>query len=222
MSVKSNIATPCLAALGLFALMGINFANAADVVMEEPPAPAAIETAPIASWGGAYGGITAGYGFAGSSDDKTTGNDIDTDGFVGGGFLGYNYDTGQGIVAGVEGDLGYSGVEGDNAGTKVKGGLDGSLRARIGYAVTPEALVYATAGGAGRNTSVTEGGEKDKQTQLGWTAGVGSDVKLTDKIFARAEYRYSDYGSDDFSTGSGSRDVDSKDHRVQLGLGIQF
>ncbi len=221
MSIRSTRTTTTLAALGLFALTGVPLAHAADAVMEEPPAPAA-EQLPVASWTGAYGGATAGYGFAGTSKDEASDNRIDTDGFVAHGFLGYNQEVGSGMVAGVEGDLGYSGVKGEDAGAKVRSGADGSLRARLGYTVTPEALLYVTGGGAAKTMSVEEGGEKDKQTQLGYTAGVGADVKLTDKVFARAEYRYSDYGSDSFSTGSGDRDVDAKDHRIQLGLGIQF
>ena len=40
---------------------------------------------------------------------------------------------------------------------------------------------------------------------LGWTAGAGVDVKVTEQVFGRVEYRYTDFGSDDFNTGSGPR-----------------
>ncbi|PSJ61039.1 outer membrane protein [Kumtagia ephedrae] len=222
MSASIKFARPVAAALGLAALVGIGAANAADVIEEAPQPAVPMEVAPVASWSGAYAGVTAGYGFAGRSHDDTNNNKIDTDGFVGGAFLGYQVDTGSGIVAGVEGDVGYSGVEGSNAGTEVKGGVDGSLRARLGYTLTPDVLGYVTAGGAAKRMSVEEGGEKDSQTQLGWTAGVGTDVKITEKVFGRVEYRYTDYGSEDFSTGTGSGKVDAKDHRVQVGLGLQF
>ena len=36
---------------------------------------------------------------------------------------------------------------------------------------------------------------------LGWTAGVGTDIKLTDNVFGRVEYRYTDFGSKNFTTG---------------------
>lgn len=222
MSVRTKLVRPVVAAIGFAALVGISAANAADAVNEVPQPAVPMEVPPVASWTGAYAGITAGYGFAGQSEDRTDGNKIDTDGFVGGGFAGYNWDTGQGIVAGVEGDIGYNGVEGDNAGTTVKGGVDGSVRARVGYTVTPDILAYVTAGGAGKHMSVEEGGVKDSETMLGWTAGAGADVNFTEKLFGRLEYRYSDYGSETFQTGSGSRDVDASDHRVQLGLGIHF
>lgn len=221
MSAILKLARP-VAALGFAALLGVGAAQAADVVQDVPEPAVPMEQPPVATWTGAYAGISAGYGFAGRSHDDTAGNKIGTDGFIGGGFLGYNYDTGGGIVAGVEGDVGYSGVEGDNAGTKVKGGVDGSLRARLGYTVTPDMLGYVTAGGAAKRMSVEMGGDKDSQTQLGWTAGVGTDVKLTEKVFGRVEYRYTDYGSENFDVGGGSHKVDAKDHRVTVGLGVQF
>ena len=222
MSTRMKLAFPAMTAIGMIAFMGMNAANAADVINEEPVPPGPMEEAPVASWSGPYLGIQGGYGFLGRAKDKTVDNEIDTDGFVGGAFAGYNFDTGTGIVAGVEGDIGYSGVKGSNAGTEVKSGLDGSIRARLGYTVTPQTLIYVTAGGAGKNVSVNEGGIKDEQTALGYTAGVGADVKVVRNIFARAEYRYSDYGTDTYNTGSGSREVDSSDHKVLFGLGVSF
>lgn len=222
MSARDRILRPAAAALGLMALMGASAAFAADAVVTEAPPAAPMETLPVASWMGPYVGVTGGYGFAGRAHDKTTNNRIDTDGWLGHGFVGYNYDTGAGWVAGVEGDLGYSGVKGSNAGTEVKSGLDGSIRARLGYTVTPQILLYGTAGGAGRKVSVTEGGIKDSNTALGWTAGVGTDIKITDSVFARAEYRYSDYGSDNYLTGGGARRVDSSDNSIRFGIGVHF
>lgn len=222
MSARTRLTHSLAAATGLAAIMGSSAAYAADMISEEPPAPAVMEEQPVASWMGPYIGAQIGYGFSGRSEDSVTGNRIETDGVVGGGFAGYNYDTGTGIVAGVEGDIGYSGVKGSNAGTEVESGLDGSLRARLGYTVTPDVLVYGTAGGAAKRVSVTEGGIEDSGTAVGWTAGVGTDVKLTEKVFGRVEYRYSDYGSDSFTTGSGTRDIDSRDHKIQFGVGIHF
>ncbi|MEI5677424.1 porin family protein [Mesorhizobium sp. CGMCC 1.15528] len=218
MEAKLKFARPLAAAFGLLAFAGV--ANAADVVQEEPPAPAApMEVAPLNTWSGPYAGVTLGYGFSGRV--KEPGNTVNTDGFIGGGFVGYNYQI-DNVVAGVEGDLGYGGLKGDNAGTEVKGGLGGSLRARLGYAVTPDILPYITAGGAAQSVKLTEGGISDKNTMLGWTAGVGTDLKVTDNVFARVEYRYTDYGSKEFTTGSGTRDVDATDHRIQFGVGMKF
>jgi len=212
-------ARPLAAAFGLVALASMP-SFAADVVMEEPPAPAApMEQPPVNTWSGPYAGVTLGYGFSGEAD--AAGNKIGTSGFLGGAFAGYNYQM-DNFVLGAEGDLGYSGVKGDNAGTTVKNGFEGSLRARLGYVVTPDILLYATAGGAGAQVKATQGGVEDKNTMLGWTAGVGTDVKLTEQVFGRVEYRYTDLGTDTFALGAGNTEISNKDHRIQFGVGMKF
>ncbi|MCA0276349.1 MAG: porin family protein [Proteobacteria bacterium] len=214
-------ARPLAAAFGLVALAAMP-AFAADVVMEEPPAPAApMEVAPVASWAGPYAGVTVGYGFSGTANDKTFDNKIDTKGFLGGAFVGYNYQM-DNIVIGAEGDIGYSGIKGDNSGTEVKSGVEGSLRARLGYAVTPDILLYGTAGGAGQRVKVSDATGSDSNTALGWTAGVGTDVKLTESVFGRVEYRYTDLGTDSYNLGGTNHDVSLKDHRIQFGVGMKF
>ncbi|PWK75574.1 outer membrane protein [Aminobacter sp. AP02] len=215
-------ARPLAAAFGLVALAAMP-AFAADVVMEEPPAPAApMEQPPVNTWSGPYAGVSLGYGFSGEAKDKTFNNEIGTSGFVGGAFGGYNYQMDNFVIGG-EADLGYNGVEGDNAGTSVKGGLEGSLRARLGYVVTPDILVYGTAGGAGSQVKVTDAvGNSESNTALGWTAGVGTDIKLTESVFGRVEYRYTDLGTDSYNLGGTNHDVSYKDHRVTFGVGMKF
>ncbi|RUM96450.1 porin family protein [Pseudaminobacter arsenicus] len=220
MEANLKFARPFAVALGLIALAGVVPANAADVVMEEPPAPAApMEVPPLNTWSGPYAGVTLGYGFSGEAEEP--GNTIETDGFVGTGFAGYNWQS-DNFVAGVEADIGYGDFSGDNAGTTVDGGANGSLRGRLGYAITPDILPYITAGGAAQSLKVTQGGISDRNTMFGWTAGVGTDVKITDQVFGRVEYRYTDYGSEDFTTGIGTREVDATDHRIQFGIGMKF
>lgn len=216
--MKTNLkfARPTAAALGILALAGAMPAFAADIVSEEPPAPAPIAELPVASWAGPYAGLTVGYGFAGTT--HTPGNDIDTDGFLGGAFAGYNWQS-DNFVYGVEGDVGYNGEKGSNAGEKSKSGVDGSLRARLGYAVSPDILVYGTAGGAAQKLKVTNALGSDSNTMLGWTAGVGTDIKITDNVFGRVEYRYTDYGDKDFSNAG---KVESSDNRVNFGVGMKF
>ena len=195
-------------------------AIAADVVGEEPPIPENVmaEPAPIYIWSGPYAGIALGYGFGESA--APTGP-VSTDGFLGSGFAGYNYQTGP-MILGLEGDAGYSAVEGTAAGLNVKSGFDGSLRARMGFAVTDDVLVYGTAGGAAARMKVSDAAGSDSQTLLGWAAGAGVDAMLTDQIFGRAEYRYSDFGSEIFNTGSGAQSVDATQNRIQLGVGLKF
>jgi outer membrane immunogenic protein len=216
--MQSNLKfAPIAVALGLFALSGTAFA--ADVVSEEPPAPAPIAELPVASWAGPYAGISAGYGFSGHAKVHDGGPDIKTKGFVGGVFGGYQWQQ-ENFVYGAEADLGYNGVKGDSGGVNSKGGFEGSLRARLGYAVTPEILLYGTGGGALKNQKVSVPGDSDSSTMLGWTAGVGTDIKITDNVFGRVEYRYTDFGSKSFD--SVGTKVKESDNRVTFGVGMKF
>lgn len=218
--MKSNL--KLAAAIGLFAFAGAVPAYAADAIAtEEPPAPAPIAELPVASWAGPYAGVNLGYGFSGRTDDPATSN-FKTDGFKGSIFGGYNWQM-DNFVYGAEGELGYNGNKGDGGPAASHSGIEGSLRARLGYAVSPDILLYGTAGGAGQSFSVLDNAGTDKKTMFGWTAGVGSDIKLTDNLFGRVEYRYTDYGSADFTTPlQGTRSVKSHDNRITFGVGMKF
>ncbi|MFD1987922.1 outer membrane protein [Mesorhizobium newzealandense] len=219
MQANLKFARPLAVALGLFALSGT--AYAADVVQEEPPAPAPVAELPVASWAGPYAGLNVGYGFSGRTKERDFGVETDTKGFVGSAFGGYQWQQ-ENFVYGAEAELGYNGVKGDDNGIDSKGGFEGSLRARLGYAVTPEILLYGTGGLAGRSLKVEDSvlGSSDSATMLGWTAGLGTDIKLTDNVFGRVEYRYTDFGSKDFGGGIGN--VKATDNRVTFGVGMKF
>jgi outer membrane immunogenic protein len=218
-----KFARPTAVALGLAALLGTLPAYAADAVMEVPEAPAApMEEPPLNTWTGPYAGVTLGYAFAGDTNaDAPFNNEIGTNGFLAGGFAGYNYQMGN-VVAGGEADIGYSWEEGSNAGLTSESGVEGSLRARLGYVVSPNILLYATAGGAAKDLEVSGGGFNDSNTMIGWTAGGGADIMVTDNVFGRVEYRYTDFGSDTFDLGASSADVEDKNHRINFGLGMKF
>jgi outer membrane immunogenic protein len=224
MKNELSLTRPLAAAAGLVALLAAAPAYAADVIVEEPPVPAAIpmEEPPLNTWSGPYAGVGLGYAFAGESEDETFDNSIETDGFLLNGFVGYNYQAGN-VVAGAEADIGYNFSEGSNAGTRSESGWEGSLRARLGYVVTPEILLYVTAGGAAKELDISAAGGSDGNTMLGWTAGAGADVMVTEKVFGRVEYRYTDFGSENFATGLPlSSEVNDRDHRVTFGLGMKF
>ncbi|MDN2583094.1 outer membrane protein [Aquibium sp. ELW1220] len=224
MSIRSNIGRSAAAAFGVAALLSTTSVFAADVIGNEPPAPQPIEyeQVPVASWAGAYAGIQGGYSFGESDINSTVTNSIDTDGFNGSLFGGWNGQSGM-FVYGIEGDVGYDWADGTNAGASTERGFNGSLRARMGVAATDNILVYATGGGAVAEIEANDGlGFSDSNTMYGWTAGVGADVKLTEKVFARGEYRYTDYGSDDFALSGGATEVDATSNNFLLGIGMKF
>ena len=110
----------------------------------------------MASWVGFYIGLQAGYGwfitytFVGASAVS-----FDTKGFVGGGTVGYNWQTGP-LVLGVEGDISFADVKGSILTTAAPCSLDGCTakldwfgtgRLRAGYAMG-DWMPYVTGGAA--------------------------------------------------------------------------
>ncbi|MCV0397755.1 MAG: porin family protein [Rhizobiaceae bacterium] len=207
-----------LAILGVTALSAPAFA--ADAVMEEPPAPAPVvqDLPGVSPWAGGYAGVTTGYGWG---NINAPSGDIEADGIDAGGFVGYQQQNGQ-FVYGVEADANYSDRNGNNATTLGRTRLEGTVRARAGIAASDNVLVYGTAGGAVGKTRIADAAGEDSQTALGWTAGAGVDVKATERVFVRGEYRYTDYGSETFDTGSGPQEVSSSSHKGLVGLGVRF
>jgi outer membrane immunogenic protein len=170
-----------------------------------PPLP------PAYSWTGFYLGANGGFGGdkfqypfsiggpipalgipAATSGTST----LNSSGFFGGGQAGFNWQAGSAWVLGVESDFDGADIEGKAAtsatlfsgsvGTK----LDwfGTVRGRVGFLVTPSALLYGTGGWAyGHTTSSANaaafglaaagsvGHEKN-----GWTAGAGLEYALAE------------------------------------------
>jgi outer membrane immunogenic protein len=107
---------------------------------------------------------------------------------------------------------GISGVAGDTF--SVKTTWDASARARIGFLPTPWLMAYATGGPAWLHVEATstcntlevgagrcEPGAfapsviTNATTKLGWAIGAGLEAALGSNWVARAEYRYSDFGT---------------------------
>lgn len=199
---------------GGLALAAAGQALAADLPQPAPLPPRAPATyipavAPVYNWGGVYVGINGGWGF-GSSDwtdnDGYTSGRFNPDGFLIGGTLGFNFQTG-GFVFGVEGDGDWTDINGNTGGGC--GGLPGgggvtcetkndwlaTIRGRLGYAFD-RVLLYGTAGGAGGNVeSGFSGGSFDSSDKFGWTVGGGLEFGITPNLTAKVEYLYVDLGS---------------------------
>ncbi len=214
MSRTNLLAASALVAIFAFAPT----ANAADVVGEEPPAPAPVEIEAPATWSGLYAGVNVGYGWGDFENNAGIG-DIDADGFNAGGYVGYNFQAGQ-IVYGVEGDIGYSWLDGEVAGVVAEQGFNGAVRGRVGYALDP-VLLYAAGGLAVTQAEVTAGALSDSNTHLGWTAGVGAEALVTQNIIGRVEYRYNDFGSETYQL-TAPVDASLNSHEVRFGVGVKF
>lgn len=187
-----------LASAVLVALSGGAFA--ADPLASPPAAY---------GWGGYYAGVQLGYGWGKvDSHDSSISSGISdwadswkANGALGGIHLGYNQQYNS-IVLGAEGDIEASGMSGSVVSAfagiiKTKIDVQGSLRARLGYAMGP-ALLYATGGLAIAhfNTHYEENTTTDSSshTKAGWTLGAGVEYAFMPNWTTRVEYRYSDFG----------------------------
>jgi outer membrane immunogenic protein len=141
-------------------------------------------------------------------------------------YFGYNWQIGPQWLVGLEGDVGFgsktgtiNGVPLPGAGAlsalnvhgdsfAVKTNWDASARARVGYLVTPDLLVYATGGAAWQHVEATStcglisencvsfaGSITDTKTKLGYTVGGGIETMAWGHWLVLAEFRYADFGT---------------------------
>lgn len=216
------------------ALVAATGAKAADAVIEQEPAPVVV--APTFTWNGAYIGGQVGYGWGKSdfSGDLFTYGNVKPDGFLGGLYAGYNFDLGNNVVLGIDGDITYNDVskgidiyDGDLAVGSFENKLrwSGAVRARAGYAFD-RFLPYIAGGvafGNIKNSGDIDGiGFSESKTLTGWTVGGGVDYAATDNLILRLEYRYTDYGDKDLDFGGLSVNNDFKTNEVRLGVAYKF
>lgn len=214
-------------------------AYAADLPRRLPP-PVFTAPAPVFSWMGFYAGVNAGYVVDNNDRVLTTGNTpanaaallagnrptffrADSDGFTGGGQVGYNYQFGASrFVAGLEADAAYTDLDRTRTfvgptglASQYRSSLDylGTVRGRVGYAFD-RLLVYGTGGLAYGGTSyranffgptgalALAGGRDD--TDIGYAVGGGVEYALPPTSFLnvvgssavtiKAEYLFYDLG----------------------------
>lgn len=153
-------------------------------------------------------------------------------GFIGGVHAGYNIQRGS-LVYGVEADLEYSWANSSGvflgSTFKGKGGIQGSLRGRVGVAFD-RTLLYVTGGLAVSNIEASgfaPGPFKDNDTRFGWTVGAGVQYAIDNNWSARLEYRYTDaFGTSKTSLApavpTGFARASLSDHSVRVGLSYRF
>ncbi len=213
-----------LASAAVLALSGA--AHAADAVDQIPAAPAAVEEVQVWSWSGPYVGVHGGYGWSDSSFDvSATGTfDADLDGGLLGAFVGYNHQLSNNVVVGIEADVEHNWNDDSFGGGAAEAQTEwqGSVRARLGYAFD-RTLVYATGGWAGARAEIDVVGTGSEEEMLnGYTVGAGVEHAFTDNMFARVEYRYTDFSEKTFDYGVGTIDADIDQHAIRVGLGVKF
>lgn len=190
-------------------------AGASAIALASQPAQAQDFTGPRVE-------VNAGYDRIGA-DDGVAGTPNSVDGARIGGVIGYDLPVGGIFTIGAEAGVGFtvSGSAEGTAGTtsyRATAGRDLDASVRIGARVTPGTLVFVkggyansqfrlrtTLGGTAGNTVTNVRTEED-----GWRIGAGVEQALGEHIYAKAEYRYTDYGSD------------VSRHQALVGLGYRF
>ncbi|MDX6807014.1 outer membrane protein [Terrihabitans rhizophilus] len=162
------------------------------------------------NWTGFYVGGHVGYGTGEASE-------ADIDGFVGGVQGGFNWQMGQ-FLAGVEADVSYSGVGASGLVDSYDVDWLGTARGRVGFAFD-RFVAYGTGGLAWANAEYEGPVSSDSNTHLGWTLGAGVEMALTERVSAKAEYLYMDFGSESYS---GVGDIEPDLHNVRLGVNYRF
>ncbi len=218
----------------LIATVSIAGAHAADIarpVYKAPPS--AIVHAPAYSWTGFYAGVNAGWAWSSGDGTATVGGVTqsfsgDGDGFIGGGQIGYNFQSGN-IVFGLETDFQGAGGSGTVTGATFTGNAKtsyfGTIRGRIGYAFD-RSLIYVTGGGLyGKSTldgvDVGTGPFSSSATYWTWTVGGGYEAMLWDRWSAKLEYLY--VGTPDGAPApNGTSALDGEGHTNILRAGLNY
>lgn len=177
-------------------------------------------------WTGLYVGLQAGYGSADAYHFTPGGvyGSPEIDGFIGGGTLGYNFQTGQ-VVWGIETDFSFadmSGRESCGIGLTCRASLDWlwTIRGRVGLDMNGW-MPYFTGGFAVADVSASDNLGSGSDTVSGWTIGGGLEVKLDRNWSFKGEYLYVDL-DDSFSIGGSGRASIEDLHIVRAGLNFKF
>jgi opacity protein-like surface antigen len=167
-------------------------------------------------------------------------------GLLGGGEIGYNYQTGK-WVFGIEGDAGVTNSRGARpcpTGFFYNCEIDtdwlATATARVGYAYWDRLLMYAKGGAAiaqdraeswcntvSQPTVPAAGltgcpSQSDSKVKAGWTVGLGSEFGLMQNVSVKGEIMYFDLGSDRYNIAGIPTDIQRNGFISTLGLHVRF
>jgi outer membrane immunogenic protein len=237
--------------LGAFAAalaLGVAPAMAADLGVR-PVYKAPTLTPSYYNWSGFYVGAHIGGAWADKDWTQTfptafAGNSASfrADGFIGGGQIGYNWQTGN-WVFGLEADASWSGQSGAAAQFPTAAWTSftdinwfGTVTGRVGYA-WDRVLIYGKGGFAWANedhaqTFGVAAVSATSTTHWGWTAGLGLEYAFGNNWSAKVEYNYIDLGTKGVGFANvapapavraiDNFDIDQTMHVVKFGVNYRF
>lgn len=205
--------------------------------------PVVISPADLAefSWTGGYVGLQAGY-VSGEASTVLVGNAFatgDVSGWLAGLYAGYNFQLDNNVVLGLEADVAWGDVGGFVQGTGPGGVVlppqsgmqydtswSGAGRVRVGYAFD-RVMPYIAGGVAitdmnAQAFAVGAPTDSFSETMVGWTLGAGVEYAVTDNLIGRLEYRYTDFGEFDITSGGLGGSIDLRKSDVRAGLAYKF
>ncbi|MEN0001305.1 MAG: outer membrane beta-barrel protein [Pseudomonadota bacterium] len=209
-------------------LVSMGSVMAADEVVSEPSH----------IWSGFYAGI----GFGGGAVVHDAGADLTPFAIIGFNGLGgegvfgevtagYDFATAGGFVFGVGANARVSSIASTLEVGPILGPFDADITAdygfdvfaRAGYLVTPQTMAYVLGGYSFQHFNIGISGNSSffDWNSNGFVVGAGIETALTQRIHLKGEYRYSQFGSEDFDTG-GILTVDPSFHTASLGLTYRF
>lgn len=216
---------------------------AAPAFAQDDGTPADAATSPARNFSGFSLNTIIGYDHLRSGSTK----DIDTNanikqsinGVVFGGGIGYDAAVGDRLTIGAEGEATISSAKWDNNNGvpntfnlgRVKAGRDLYAGARLGFAISPDTLIYVKGGYTAARFNLEGRGGGTVSTQRldvdGWRAGAGVEQRMGSHGFGRIEYRYSKYGKGEYdyngTTPDSSRfSLDTDRHQIMAAVGVRF
>ena len=175
-----------------------------------------------------------------------------------GALAGYDHQISPRFVLGIEADAGYAdnedqildlpgiGLSASNLSTvDLDADWDAGVRARLGYLATPELMLFASGGVSFLGVEAKSfcpsddqvcnavdpaQGLSEEETLIGWSLGAGAEYLLNEDWSLRAEYRYTDYGTYDFTAFNpipttvvgGEADIDVTTHTGMVAVSYRF
>ncbi len=191
--------------------------------------------------GGFYIGVLAGYGTGSYTSAINNAVDHEPSGGLFGGKAGFSHVAGS-LMVGIEGDVSYSAIDGEDTITLLDYKSDlshdvtmlSTIRGRVG-GVFGNAMVYGTAGVAfGRVDNAIRvtfhglevGSDTQTSSHTGWTAGVGLEYAASERISFGGEYLRVDMSPEEIVMDIGGYKATDKGdlnlNTFRFGLNIHF
>jgi outer membrane immunogenic protein len=233
---------------GIFLALAAGPAWPADMPVKAPIPRAPSPVIAIYNWTGCYIGVEGGGAWGRTRHDTAAGsptNNFNVRGGLVGGTVGCNYEPAGGPwVVGLEGDFSWVGkrgsvheVNGFNplAAAGVKEHWLGTGRARAGFLLSPQVLIYGTGGFAVANveafvddTALGSSVFSETKTRWGWTAGGGVEWAFANNWSVKAEYLFVGLQNTSYFTPTPNPIVTSRtgvplnDNIVRAGVNYKF